>query len=153
MRSSFIFVAVLAAAVSAARCGGGGGGGGGGQPPLTGPGAGQSTVTVSIVGTKGNGSFVPNPVTKSGADLVTFKNNDTVVHHIVMDDGSADFGDLAPGATSQAKAVFGRLVTGASNQPQAVGNGNFHCKNHPSMVGSIGGTVAPDPPPGSGDGY
>ena len=150
MRSSFVFVAVLAAAVSAVRCGGGGGGGGA-QPP-TGPGSGQSTVTVSIVGTKGNGSFVPNPVQKAGSELLVFKNNDAVVHHIVMDDGSADFGSLAPGASSTPKTVFVSLSP-SSNKPQAVGNGNFHCANHPSMVGSIGGTVAPDPPPGSGDGY
>jgi hypothetical protein len=55
-----------------------------------------------------------------------------------MDDGSADFGSLSPGASSQAKAVT---------------SGNFHCANHPSMVGSINGAVAPVPPPGSGNGY
>ena len=151
MRSSFVLIAVLAAAVSASRCGGKGGGAA--QPP-TGPGSsGQNTVTVLIVGTKGNQSYVPNPVQKAGADLVMFKNNDTVVHRIIMDDGSADFGNLAPGTSSQAKTVFGRLVTGASNQVQAVGNGNFHCTIHPSMVGSINGATAPEPPPGSGDGY
>ena len=69
-----------------------------------------------------------------------FKNNDTTTtHHIVMDDGSIDFGSLSPGASSPAKSV------GAG--------GNFHCANHPSMVGSINGAVAPTPPPGSGDGY
>ena len=153
MRLSFVLVAVLAAAVSAVRCGGGGGNNGGGGQPLTNPGSGQSTVTVQIVGTKGNGSYVPNPVQKAAGDLLVFKNNDTVTHRIIMDDGSVDFGSLSPGASSQAKAVSGRLVTGASNQPQAVASGNFHCTIHPSMVGSIGGTVAPEPPPGSGDGY
>jgi hypothetical protein len=56
-----------------------------------------------------------------------------------MDDGSNDFGQLA---------------VGASSAPRGVGSGgNFHCTIHPSMVGSINGTVAPEPPPGSGDGY
>jgi hypothetical protein len=71
--------------------------------------------------------------------MLIFRNNDPLqTHHIVMDDGSVDFGNLAPGASSQAKAV---------------GSGNFHCANHPSMVGSINGQTAPEPPPGSGDGY
>jgi hypothetical protein len=70
---------------------------------------------------------------------VMFKNNDQVdTHHIVMDDGSADFGNLPPGATTPAKGVA---------------SGNFHCANHPSMVGSINGLTAPTPAPGSGDGY
>jgi plastocyanin len=81
---------------------------------------------------------MPNPVAKASGEQVLFKNNDTVTHHIVMDDNSADFGNLAPGASSQAKAVAA---------------GNFHCATHPSMVGSINGATAPEPPPGSGDGY
>lgn len=133
MRSSLILITVLAAAVSASRCGGG-------KSSPTTPGSNTpGSVTVSILGIKGNGSYVPNPVQKAAGEQVMFKNNDTInTHHIVMDDNSADFGFLAPGATSAAKAVT---------------TGNFHCANHPSMVGSVGGTVAPDPPPGSGDGY
>jgi hypothetical protein len=140
MRSSLILVTVLAAAVSASRCGGGKDSGGSSQPP-TGPGTTTPTVTVSIVGLKGNQSYVPNPVQKTGGEQLVFKNDDlttTVGHHIVMDDGSADFGLLTPGATSAAKAVT---------------TGNFHCTNHPSMVGSVGGVAPPEPPPGSGDGY
>ena len=137
MRSSVILVTVLAAAVSASRCGGGG------SSSTTTPGATTpNIVTVSIVGIKGNGSYVPDPVATSSGDQVVFKNNDlttAVGHHIVMNDGSIDFGNLAPGASSVAKSV------GAG--------GNFHCMNHPSMVGSINGAVAPTPPPGSGDGY
>jgi hypothetical protein len=77
-------------------------------------------------------------VQKTVSEQVMFKNNDTVAHRIVMDDGSADFGALAPGVTSP-----GRTISG----------GNFHCTIHPSMVGSINGATAPEPPPGSGDGY
>ena len=133
MRSSLILITVLAAAVSASRCSGGGSS----DTPTT-PGSTPSTLTVAIVGTKGNGSYVPNPIAKTSGEQVIFQNNDTVFHRIVMDDFSVDFGNLAPGASSQAKAVTA---------------GNFHCTTHPSMVGSINGATAPEPPPGSGDGY
>jgi plastocyanin len=137
MRGSFGFVIILAA-IAASRCGGGDSGDSG-TPTTPGPST-PSTVTVSIVGTNGNKSYVPNPIPTSVGEQVVFKNNDTIqTHHIVMDNGSVDFGSITPGASSAAKGVG----TG----------GNFHCVNHPSMVGSINGTVAPEPPPGSGDGY
>ena len=64
-----------------------------------------------------------------------FRNNDAATHRIVMDDGSADLGDVAPGATSR-----GFTVRNASAL-------TFHCSLHPSMVGSINGANAPEPPP------
>jgi len=137
MRSPLMCVAVLAAAVAASACSKGGGST---QTP-TNPGPANqtpTTVTVSIVGTMGNGSYVPNPIPLTSGEQVAFRNNDTVAHRIVMDDGSADFGAISPGASSAARAVSG---------------GNFHCTTHPSMVGSINGQAAPEPPPGSGDGY
>jgi plastocyanin len=136
MRASFSFVVILTAAIAASRCSGGDSDSG---TPTT-PGTNTPTpLTVSIVGTNGNKSYVPNPIPTASGEQVVFKNNDTVVHHIVMDDGSIDFGSLSPGSSSAARGVG----TG----------GNFHCANHPSMVGSINGAVAPEPPPGSGDGY
>jgi len=137
MRSSLILLAVLTAAVSASGCGGGDSSSSTPTTPGTGTTA-PTVLTVSIVATKGNQSYVPNPVAKASGEQVMFKNNDTATHRIVMDDNSADFGTLAPGASSSAKAVT---------------TGNFHCTIHPSMVGSINGAAAPDPPPGSGDGY
>ena len=140
MRSSLILIVVLTAAVSASRCGGGDSS----SSTPTNPGTGSTTpssVTVPITGITGNSSYSPNPVQKATGEQLVFKNNDMTTaagHHIVMDDGSADFGNLSAGATSTAKAVTA---------------GNFHCVNHPSMVGSINGAAAPDPPPGSGDGY
>jgi hypothetical protein len=131
MRTSLVVVSALAAAVAAA-CGGGS------SSPTAPAAVTDSILTVSIAGVRGNGSYVPNPVPTNGSQVV-FKNNDTVnTHHIVMDDGSVDFGNLAPGASSQARAAA---------------SGNFHCTNHPSMVGSINGATAPQPAPGSGDGY
>jgi plastocyanin len=136
MRSSLSLAIILTAAVVSSQCSGGGGGST--QTPTTPGSTTPATVTVSIVGTIGNGSYVPNPVPTTSGEQVVFRNSDTVVHRIVMDDGSADFGTLSPGASSQPKTVSG---------------GNFHCTNHPSMVGSINGATAPEPPPGSGDGY
>jgi plastocyanin len=136
MRSLVILVGVVAAAVATSQCGGGDGGGS--TPTNPGPAPTPSAVTVTIVGTMGNGSYVPNPVQVGTNEQVIFRNNDTVAHRIIMDNGSADFGTLAPGASSQARAV---------------GSGNFHCTTHPSMVGSVGGVTPPEPPPGSGDGY
>jgi plastocyanin len=137
MRCSAIVLTLLAACTAASACGGKDSSSSGGTPTTPGT-VTPAAVTVSIVATQGNKSYVPNPVSVATAEQVVFKNNDTVVHHIVMDDGSVDFGNLSPGASSQARSVSG---------------GNFHCANHPSMVGSINGTTAPDPAPGSGDGY
>jgi plastocyanin len=91
-----------------------------------------------VVGTQGNRSYVPNPVPVASTGQVVFRNTDSVAHRIVMDNGSIDFGNLAPGASSQARAVS---------------SGSFHCTIHPSMVGSFNTATAPEPPPGSGDGY
>ena len=63
-----------------------------------------------------------------------FRNNDSTLHRIVMDDGSADLGDIAPGATSRGFTVRSGSAL------------NFHCTLHPSMVGSINGATAPEPP-------
>jgi plastocyanin len=94
-----------------------------------------STVTVSIVSSIGNGAYKPNPVMASTGDAVVFRNNDAATHHIVMDDGSSDLGDVAPGATSRSLTLRNANAT------------RFHCTIHPSMVGSINDTVAPEPVP------
>lgn len=127
-----LVLVIASAAAMASSCGGS-------SSSPTAPGSVTASVlTVSIAGVRGNGSYVPNPV-QTGGNQIVFRNNDTVnTHHIVMDSGSIDFGNLAPGAVSQARAVTG---------------GNFHCINHPSMVGSINAAAAPEPAPGSGDGY
>jgi plastocyanin len=100
----------------------------------TGTNPGVTTVTVSIVGSAGNQAFSPNPVAAATGNNVVFKNNDSTLHHIVLDDNSADLGDIAPGATSQALAVKSQTAL------------LFHCKIHGSMVGSLNGLTAPTPP-------
>jgi len=112
------------------------GGGGGSTPPAAPtPAAGPQTVTVSIVGSIGNKAYTPNPVQARSGDTVMFRNNDAAMHHIVLDDGSADLGDVVPGATSRGLVV--------KNTTPA----NYHCTVHPSMVGAINAQSAPDPKP------
>src|SRR5438034_10369502 len=91
----------------------------------------SAPVTISIVGTAGPGAYTPNPAPVTAGSAVVWKNNDSRLHHIVLDDGSADLGNLQPGATS-------RTVTIANSSPVT-----FHCTIHPSMVGSINGSAAP----------
>jgi hypothetical protein len=62
-----------------------------------------------------------------------FRNSDSQMHHIVID-GGPDLLAVGPGSTSRGFTV-------------ANGNAvNFHCTLHSSMVGSINGASAPEPP-------
>ena len=63
-----------------------------------------------------------------------------MLHHIVSNDGSLDFGDVAAGATSRALSVS---ATGT----------NYHCTIHPGMIGGIGATSGGGPPPCNDPGY
>ena len=102
-------------------------------PPTTTPST--ATVTVSIVTSAGNQAFSPNPARANAGDTVMFRNSDATLHHLVLDDGSGDFGEIAPGATSRGVVV--RTANPAT----------FHCTLHATMVGSINGTTAPATPP------
>ncbi len=124
--------AALVMMVSTWACGGGysspttptPGGGGGGQP---------SGSAINILGDRGSQSFNPNPSSVSQGATFSWKNNDSVTHHIVMNDGSLDSGDIAPGGSS-------RALTLATN------GGNYHCTIHPGMVGSINSSSGAPPP-------
>jgi plastocyanin len=94
-----------------------------------------STVTVSIVSSVGNGAYKPNPVMANSGDTVVFRNNDATMHHVVLDDGSADLGDVMPGATSKGLTL------------KNAGAARFHCTIHSSMVGTINESTAPPTPP------
>jgi plastocyanin len=121
-------------------CGGGGSSPAAPSDPTPPPAASGANVTVNISGSSGSKSFDPNPVPATVGQTVAFKNNTNTAHHIVLDDGSADLGTLAPGATSQMFTVKS-------------GSRNFHCTNHPSMVGSVNGPVPDAPPCAAGPGY
>lgn len=90
---------------------------------------------ISIVRSAGNQAFSPNPAAAKAGDTVMFRNSDAAVHHLVLDDGSGDFGSVAPGATSRGVVI-------RSANPI-----NFHCTLHATMVGSINGLTAPATPP------
>jgi plastocyanin len=131
----------VAAALLAASCGSsggttptapsGGGGGGGGT---------QTTVTITITGQNGKLAFNPNPATVATGQLVVFKNNDAVTHHVILDDGTVQTADIPPGGTSAAVAM------GTS------GSQSYHCMIHPGMVGGFNGTQV-EPPPNCNQAY
>jgi plastocyanin len=113
-------------------------GGGSGNPAA--PGDAAPDFVVSILSGFTANSFNPNPVPANVGQTVAFRNNDNVAHHIVLDNGSADLGIIAPGATSATITV-------------GSGSGNFHCTTHPTMVGSINGPVPESPPCDPSYGY
>ena len=129
----------IAGAILLASCGGGGSTSTAAPPaaPSPAPSAAPtpSTVTVSIVSSAGNTAYKPNPVVANSGDTVVFRNNDVTMHHIMLDDGSADLGDVNPGATSKGVTL--------KNSNAA----RFHCTIHSTMVGSINETAAPPTPP------
>ncbi len=95
--------------------------------------------TVSIVGNIGNTAFSPDVVTANVGDQVVWTNNTTVLHHIVLDDGTV-VGDINPGASSAAISL-------------KTATGNFHCTIHSTMIGAFNAASAPPPPPCSTPGY
>jgi plastocyanin len=127
MRSA-VLTAGLAAVVASWSCGGGSSAAPAATTtaPSATPSA-SSSLTVSIVGSDGSRAYNPNPAAVNSGDTVVFRNNDSTIHRIVMDDGSADLGNINPGGSSQMQ------LKGSG--------GTFHCTIHPTMVGSINGTV------------
>jgi plastocyanin len=121
----------LAAAAVLSSCGGSSYGSSTPNTPTPTPAPAGNTVTVTIVGSSGNKAYSPNPAQVNMGETVTFRNADATMHHIVMDDGSADLGNIVPGA--------------ASSMTLKNGGGNYHCTIHTSMVGSINGKDAPEP--------
>jgi plastocyanin len=101
-----------------------------GSSTPTSPSGGGSATTIAINGQNGTQAFSPNPAALGG-QMVAFKNNDSITHRVVLNDGSVDTGDIAPGATSRA------VVMPASGT-------NYHCTIHPGMIGAVsGGSGAP----------
>jgi len=121
------------AIVALSACGGCGGSYGGSSPTPTSPSTtGGNAITITITGQNGTQSFSPNPAS-AGGQMVVFKNADTTTHRVVLNDGSIDTGDIAPGATSRAV------------QMPADGT-NYHCSLHAGMVGAVAATSGDAPP-------
>jgi plastocyanin len=70
--------------------------------------------------------------------MVVWRNNDSVTHRIVMNDGTVDTGDIAPGATSAPRQLSNDGV-------------NYHCSIHPGMIGSVMASSGAPPPPCAGN--
>jgi|SRR5579872_452094 len=97
---------------------------------LTAPSA-TGIVTINIVGINGTLSFSPNPATLPSGQMIVWHNVDVVTHHVVLNDGSLDTGNLNPGTYSQPVALN-------------TAGGQYHCSIHPVMIGSINqNTVTP----------
>jgi plastocyanin len=92
--------------------------------------------TISIVGQNGTQAFSPNP-SSFGGQMVVFRNNDSVPHRVVLNDGSIDTGNIAPGATSSAVSM-------------PLSGTNYHCQLHPGMIGAVSGSAGNPPPPCTG---
>ena len=133
MRSSLLAASIAVAAASW-HCGGGSSGGPTGGSGTPAPPAGAASI--SILGERGAQSFSPNPASVRQGEMLAWRNTDSVVHHIVLNDGSLDSGDIAPGAVSSAL----RLNSDGAN---------YHCTIHPAMVGSINRSSG-EPPPCTG---
>jgi len=108
------------------------GGGGYGDSPTSPSGGGStSATTITIRGQNGTQAFSPNPASFGGQSVV-FKNNDSITHRVVLNDGSVDTGDIAPGATSRAVVM-------------PTDGTNYHCLLHPGMIGAVSGGSGPPP--------
>jgi plastocyanin len=108
-------------------------GGSSGSPSSPGP---AGPVTINIVGERGANSFSPNPAEAAG-QMVVFRNTDSVVHRVRLNDASLDTGDIAPGATS-------------SPVRMPAGGTNYHCALHTTMIGAVN-AAGSAPPRCTGD--
>ena len=115
--------AILCASVVMSSCGG--------SDSPTGPSPSPNALTITITRQNGAQSFSPNPAS-AGGQTVVFRNADSVVHRVQLNDGSIDTGNIAPGATS-AEVTMPTVGT------------NYHCTLHPDMVGAVSGTSGEPP--------
>jgi plastocyanin len=108
-----------------------GGCGGGGSSTPSSPST-TAPATITIVGQNGTQAFTPNP-SSFGGQMVVFRNSDSIPHRVMLNDGSIDTGNIAPGATSSAV-----LMPGSGT--------NYHCQIHPGMIGAVSGSAGTPPP-------
>jgi plastocyanin len=123
MREFVMVGAVVAVGLGMWGCGGSYSRGNSGNPNNPTPPSAAGVVTVNVVAINGAQSFSPNPATLPAGQMIVWHNVDGITHRVVLNDGSVDTGNLAPGASSQPMAI-----------PAA---GGYHCSIHPVMVGSV----------------
>lgn len=100
--------------------------------PAPAPGPAPTALTISIVGSFGSNAFTPNPIQASVGAMIVWTNSDGTKHRIVLDDGTV-IGDVLPGQSSVPMPLMSPTAT-------------YRCTIHPTMVGSINGEAAPEPP-------
>jgi plastocyanin len=93
----------------------------------------NGVVTINVVAINGVQSFSPNPATLPAGQMVVWHNVNNTTHRVVLNDGSVDTGNLAPGASSQP-------------MPIGAASGQYHCSIHPEMIGSLNQDTAPSSP-------
>jgi len=91
--------------------------------PATPPTAGA--VTIDIIGERGGLSFSPNPAAVPAGQMVVWHNTDAETHHVVLNHGALDTGNIPAGGFS-------------APMPLVAGDG-YHCTIHPSMTGTLSG--------------
>ena len=131
---AFAIVTVLSLCIATSACSGSGySSANANSPAAPTPITANGVVTIDVVSINGAQSFSPNPATLPAGQMVVWHNVNNTTHRVVMNDGSMDTGNLAPGASSQ---------------PMALGpaSGQYHCSIHPDMIGSINQNTAPSSP-------
>jgi plastocyanin len=129
---AFTIVTVLALGLATCACSGSGYSSSVSTPTAPAPIASNGIVTIDVVAINGAQSFSPNPATLPAGQMVVWRNVNNTTHRVVLNDGSVDTGNLAPGASSQPMAI------GAAA-------GQYHCSIHPEMVGSVNQDTGPSP--------
>jgi plastocyanin len=120
----FVTASVLTLGLGMCGCSGSNSNGSTNSPVAPSPVTSNGVVTINVVAINGAQSFSPNPATLPAGQMVVWHNVNNTTHRVVLNDGSLDTGDLAPGASSQPMAL------GAAGAP-------YHCSIHPEMIGSI----------------
>jgi plastocyanin len=120
----FVTASVLTLGLGMWGCSGSNSNGSTNSPVAPSPVTSNGVVTINVVAINGAQSFSPNPATLPAGQMVVWHNVNNTTHRVVLNDGSLDTGDLAPGASSQPMAL------GAAGAP-------YHCSIHPEMIGSI----------------
>jgi plastocyanin len=141
MRRLILRAAASAVVLSSVYACGGGGYSSSSTPAAPSPSAAPpppaaNATTITIMRRNGTQSFSPNPASVGGQTVV-FRNADSIVHRVILTDGTIDTGDIAPGATSR-----------PFQMPS--GGANYHCSLHPDMVGAVNGAGGTPPPPCEG---
>jgi plastocyanin len=121
MRNYFAAALAAASLIGMTGCGGGYGG------PSPGSVNGQTNapagaVVIDILGENGAQSFSPNPASIPAGQMVAWHNRDSITHHVFLNDGAVDTGDIGAGKFSAAMVL--------------TNPGPYHCTIHPTMVGT-----------------